>query len=379
MYVNTNYKHLKLAIDSINLFLRQSNSQQLSPVEAAIVSGSLTGLTYKKMQQQEQELKFYTIEYLSRNLAYALWKRLTIVGRNYGLLSPTSRVTKLKIWNFIEQINQLPELEATNLPSIPPTALEREILRDRYEIEEYLFERDSGERHFLARDRYLDRKPCLVIQRSHQTARTRQQFEREGEVLAQIGKHSQIPELLAYFVQDNSLYLVYEHLSGKALSELLIEPWQEEAVVLLLNNLLTVLAFIQHKNVIHRNLNPDNLIFANNNWVLIDFATVKEIKQDTSSISQTTFAQGMKGYMPAEQLMGMTTFASDIYAIGMIAIHALTGVHPRKLRIDSQTGMTIWRDRVCVSEGLGKVLDRAICYHFCDRYQSAQKMLENLK
>ena len=379
MYFNNNYADVEQAIKSIDKFLNHNNNQQLDEIERAIIRGSLARLTYKEMQQQEQQLKFYTIEYISRNLAYALWKRLTTTARNSGLFLPDYQVNKLKLWNFVEQINQQLAIEEINPINIPATALEGEKLRDRYVIEEYLFERDSGERHFRARDLQLDNRPCLVIQRSHQTSRIKQQFEREGKVLSQIGKHYQIPELLAYFVRDSSLYLIYEQLSGRVLTELLGEPWQEATVISLLRNLLTALVFIQQKSLIHRNLNPDNIVLSDNNWVLTDFATVKESNQNSNSISPTTFAQGMKGYMPAEQLMGMATFASDIYAVGMIAVHTLTGIHPRQLKIDPKTGSTIWRNKSQVTSQLGEIIDRAICYHFCDRYQSAQEMLENLK
>jgi eukaryotic-like serine/threonine-protein kinase len=146
----------------------------------------------------------------------------------------------------------------------------------------------------------------------------------------------------------------------------------------LLHNLLTALEFIQQKNVIHRNLNPDNIIRSGNQLVLIDFATVKEINQGCNSISQSTFAQGMAGYIPPEQHMGITTFASDIYAVGKIAVHALTGIHPRQLKINPQTANTVWRNQAQVSDRFADIIDRAISHHFPQRYQSATEMLESL-
>ena len=83
----------------------------------------------------------------------------------------------------------------------------------------------------------------------------------------------------------------------------------------MLGDLLKVLEFIQQSNVIHRNLNPDNIIKADNGFTLIDFATVKEIRhRDRTIVSQSTYAQGMKGYMPPEQ---MTDFYYFLPAISM--------------------------------------------------------------
>ena len=239
---------------------------------------------------------------------------------------------------------------------------------------------DGGERQYVALDRYLANKPCLVIQRSHQTPRVKQQFEREGKNLSAIGNHPQIPSLLAYFTEQQHLYLVYEYTSGVGLTELLTgQPWQVERVKSLLEGLLSALEFIQQHSLTHRNINPDNIIRVNNKWVLTDFATVKEIADDRS-ISRSTLTRATKGYLAPEQHMGMTTFASDIYSIGMVAVHALTGIHPRKLRkYDPQTGNKIWREGVAVDPYLGDVIDRAISYNFSDRYQSATEMLESLK
>ena len=229
--------------------------------------------------------------------------------------------------------------------------------------------------------RHLANKPCLLIQRSHQTLRVRQQFEREGKSLSAIGNHPQIPSLLAYFAQKQHLYLVYEYTSGIGLTDLFTgEPWQEKRVKSLLWGLLNVLTFIQQHNLTHRNINPDNIIQAGDKWILTDFATVKEIDRSRGAISHSTLARGTKGYFAPEQHTGITTFASDIYSVGMVAVHALTGIHPRKLRkYDTQTGNKIWRDLTLVDNHFGNIINRAISYNFGDRYQSATEMLESLK
>ena len=144
--------------------------------------------------------------------------------------------------------------------------------------------------------------------------------------------------------------------------------------------MLNVLEFIQLHNLTHRNINPDNIVRVGDKWILTDFATVKEIDPRMRSITHSTLERGTKGYLAPEQHMGMTTFKSDIYSIGMVAVQALTGIHPRKLRkYDPKTGNKIWRDRVSIDHRLGEVIDRAISYNFSDRYQSATQMLENLK
>lgn len=381
MYSSNSHEDVSSGLKIINNFVFKITDEYLNENEQAIIHGSLTDLTYEKMQQEYIVLKYYALRYISRNLAYDLWRKLTAIAQESKSFTPDYRVNKKKVWHFVDQINQLQGEEQSELINIPAPTMEGEILRDRYEIEEHLFDCLEGESQYRAIDIHLNHKPCLVIQRSNQTWKIKKQFEREGDNLSRIGRHSQIPELLAYFSEQQHLYLIYEYISGTALTELLREkPWQESQVKSLLKSLLTALEFIQQHNLTHRNINPDNIIQVNNQWIITDFACIKEINHPQRSITHSTLAQGVKGYMSPEQHTGMATFASDIYAIGMIGVHALTGIHPRKLRkYNPQTGNKIWRDQAQVSNHLGNTIDRAINYHFCARFQSAKEMLAKLK
>lgn len=381
MYSANLREDVRNGLNIINDFVYKVTDEYLNDNEQAIIHGSLEDLTYETMQQEYIILKYYALRYISRNLAYDLWKKLTSVAEKSKLFPQDYRVKKKKIWHFVDQINQLQGNVNSEPINIPSLIIEGERLRDRYEVEEHLFDCDQGESQFRAIDLHLGNKPCLIIQRSNQTPRIRQQFEREGKNLSSIGRHSQLPELKAYFVQEQHLYLIYEYISGTALTELLTgKPWQESRVKSLLINLLTVLEFIQQHNLTHRNINPDNIIQVDDSWILTDFACLKEIHHLHKSITQSTISQGMKGYMAPEQHTGMATFASDIYAVGMIAVHALTGIHPCNLRqYNPQTGNKIWRNQAQVSNALGNIIDRGINYHFCDRYQSAKEMLVDLK
>ena len=381
MYSSTDCDDITTGLKIIHDFYARTTDEYLNDNELDILRGSLENLTYADMQQKYVNLKFYALKYVSRNLAYDLWGKLTVAAQNSTWFDDDYRLSKKKVWHFVDRLNQL-QGESNSQPlDLPAATLEGEVLRDRYEIESHLFDLEAGERQYVALDRHLANKPCLVIQRSNQTARVRQQFEREGKNLSAIGNHPQIPSLLAYFTEQQHLYLVYEYTSGIGLTELLTgEPWQPQQVKSLLQSLLNALEFIQQYGLTHRNINPDNIIQVGDKWVLTDFATVKEIASDRASITNSTLTRGTKGYLAPEQHTGMATFASDIYSIGMVAVHALTGIHPRKHRkYDPQTGNKIWRDGVPVDRHLASVVDRAINYHFSDRYQSASQMLESLK
>ena len=95
--------------------------------------------------------------------------------------------------------------------------------------------------------------------------------------------------------------------------------------------------------------------------MLIDFGAVKEIiniSPTNSRNSQTTQALGTEGYMSPEQRAKRPTFASDIYALGMTAIHLLTGKHPEEFQTEPKTGNLIWHHETQVSQELAEILDK---------------------
>ena len=81
--------------------------------------------------------------------------------------------------------------------------------------------------------------------------------------------------------------------------------------------------------------------------VLIDFGAVKEVSSQGNHAkkgeTELTIAIGTKGYMPNEQLAGNPQFSSDVYAVGIVGIQALTGVHPKNLSINPRTSEIEWR------------------------------------
>ncbi len=234
-------------------------------------------------------------------------------------------------------------------------------------------------------------KPASVNSRFLQNAR--RLFQSEAETLEKLGNHDQIPRLLAYFEENQEFYLVQEFIQGHTLSAELQagKPWSESKVYQFLQESLNLLIFVHGHRVIHRDIKPDNLIRRQRDGklVLVDFGSVKQAwTQVVTAQGQTsatfansppaTIAIGTPGYMPTEQGRGKPRPNSDIYALGMIAIQALTGVSPTQLIEDSDNGEIQWQHQAQVSQGLAAVLTKMVRYHFKNRYQSAAETLQAL-
>ena len=154
----------------------------------------------------------------------------------------------------------------------------------------------------------------------------------------------------------------------------------ETYVIKLLEDLLNILDFVHQNNVIHRDIKPSNIIRRGDGKLfLIDFGAVKQVKQKILQTGKTTvtISIGTTGYMPSEQALGKPKYSSDIYALGMLAIQALTGILPQELPKDDNEEI-IWQNFTKVSDNLATILNKMVRYHFLARYSNAGEVLQAL-
>jgi serine/threonine-protein kinase len=179
---------------------------------------------------------------------------------------------------------------------------------------------------------------------------------------------------------------VQEFIEGHTLKAELFpnQPWTEDQVIQLLQQVLGILQFIHSHNVIHRDIKPDNIIRRQQDGklVLIDFGAVKQVQTQLLTLlggTGATIIIGTPGYMSTEQGQGRPRPNSDIYSLGIIGIQSLTGLHPINFEEDPDTGEISWQHQANVSSELASVLSKMVLHHFKQRYQSATEVLQVLK
>ena len=262
----------------------------------------------------------------------------------------------------------------------------------RYQITNYLGGGGFGET-YVANDTQLPGSPqCVVKKLKPQSTDittleiARRLFDTEAQVLYKLGNHDRIPQLLAYFEENAEFYLVQELIIGNDLSQELKSGviFTQNQVMSLLQEILEILDFVHQQKVIHRDVNPRNILRReqDNKLILIDFGAVKQITTklvNSPDITKSTVAIGTPGYTPGEQAQGTPKFSSDIYALGIIAIQALTGLSPDQLEKDVETNEIIWQNFATVSPEFAQFLNQMICYDFRQRYASATIALQALQ
>ncbi|BAY24283.1 serine/threonine protein kinase [Calothrix sp. NIES-2100] len=266
------------------------------------------------------------------------------------------------------------------------------LLKDRYHLRQ-LIGRGGFGITFLAVDEHLPSKSKCVIKQFHCQNVNGKGFDKAVELFRQeavrLGElqHSQIPQLLDYFEQENQLYLVEELITGQTLAEEFQESgiFSEAQIWELLKQLLPVLQFIHVRQVIHRDIKPANIMRRSSvegtgkDVVLIDFGVAKQVT--ATALLETGTSVGSPGYMAPEQMRGKALPASDLYSLGVSCIYLLTGTSPFDL-FDVTSDRWVWRDYILnkdkVSDRLALILDKLLQNSLPQRYKSAAEALQAL-
>ncbi|MFM9265081.1 serine/threonine-protein kinase [Tychonema sp. BBK16] len=272
------------------------------------------------------------------------------------------------------------------------------LLRERYRALKPLGRGGFG-RTFLAVDEDKPSKPRCAIkqffplsQGTSSAEKAAELFNREAVRLDELGKHPQIPELLAHFQQESYQYLVQEFIEGQNLQQELARtgPYNENQIRSLLNDLLPVLEFVHSRSVIHRDIKPPNIIrrrlsessiiytypTLTGELVLVDFGAAKVVEP---SIDIGTVI-GSPEFVAPEQIRGQAVYASDLYSLGVTCIYLLTQVSPFDL-FDINQDTWVWRDflKVQFDPKLGRILDKMIEASLSRRYKSVTEVLQDLQ
>ncbi|MEH1967410.1 serine/threonine-protein kinase [Nostoc sp.] len=223
--------------------------------------------------------------------------------------------------------------------------------------------------------------PC-VVQELPLESEISKTFDQKAQKLEDLGRHPQIPTLLAYFQQNGHLYLVQEFIAGTNLAQVIEEEgaFNETQIWQLLEDLLPVFQFISDRNIIHRDIKPQNIIRRSpmtkkGDFVIVDFTTAKIITEIDRLTSETSI--GSPEYSAPEQARGKAVFASDLYSLGVTCIYLLTQIPPFDL-FDIANDCWVWRDYLTsgINNPLAQILDKLLQNSVNRRFQSADEVMK---
>ena len=266
------------------------------------------------------------------------------------------------------------------------------LLGDRYQILRYIGKGGFGKTFLAADISSPEQSLCVIKQllaKRRQSTMGRELFNREANILREIGHHPQIPRLIDYFTVQEQFYLVQEYIYGQTLKQEVIRAGalDEKQTKQALKEILLILQEVHRKNIIHRDIKPSNIIRRQRDrkLILIDFGLV-EAFTDQIAIDNTNnqernlseYSVGSHGFTAPEQYALRPTFASDIYSLGVTCMYLMQVKTPEKIGIDLNTGEIMWFKDLKISEYFSNILLKMLDVSVENRFQNVAEILDIL-
>ena len=212
----------------------------------------------------------------------------------------------------------------------------------------YAIERELGgggmARVFLAEDLAFGRRVVIKVLSHERGELSLERFKREITLAARL-QHANIVPVLTAGEADGTPYYTMPYVDGHSLRAMLTErgALAVSSAVPLLRDVARALAYAHARDVVHRDIKPDNVLVAGGAAVVTDFGIAKALsdartgaggavgaRDDVQTLTYVGVVIGTPAYMAPEQAAGDPGLSSpaDIYAFGCTAYEMLTGAPP---------------------------------------------------
>ncbi|MBL8142946.1 MAG: protein kinase [Acidobacteria bacterium] len=264
-----------------------------------------------------------------------------------------------------------------HVPSPPPAHVAPGRRLGHYDIVSPLGKGGMGE-VYRARDTRLEREVAVKVLRRRfaedETARAR--FEREAKAIAALS-HPNILAIFDFGIDNGVPYSVTELLDGETLrARLDVAPLPWKAAVDVAAAIADGLAAAHAKQIVHRDVKPDNIFLTRDERVkILDFGLARSAEPAPTTTESPTMIEtsvgtlvGTVGYMAPEQVRGLSLTPSvDLFGLGCVLFEMVTGRRAFERETPADTMSAILNDAAPTPSASGiqvpPALDRLI--RFC--------------
>jgi len=239
---------------------------------------------------------------------------------------------------------------------------------------------------YRARHEHLDRTVALKVLAPAMSGDQafRDRFLRESRLAASLD-HPAVVTIFGAGDEGGVLYLAMRFIDGRDLAEVLrAGPLEPERAVAVVEQVASALDAAHEAGLVHRDVKPANILTAGERCWLTDFGLAKRSAGQTA-LTGVGQMVGTVDYLAPEQIEGSAVDGRvDVYALGCVLFHALTGATPYPRDSDVQTVFAHVQQppplASAVREGLpqdfDRVIVRALAKSPADRFQTCGELAE---
>ncbi len=208
-----------------------------------------------------------------------------------------------------------------------------------------------------------------------------EKFRNEADILSALSTDTDVIKVFGTFLQNGTVYYVMEYVHGMTIREYTEKYGKinEGQFIYAAGNISSVFGHIHSRNVIHRDISPNNVMVDISGQVrLVDFGNARQFIFD----GENSMTVELKpGYAPLEQYQhyGNQGPWTDIYSLGMVLYYALTLAVPDDpmTRLDDDRE---FQGRLSGIDGrIVPILNRMTAVKVSDRYSCSEELTADIK
>src|SRR6266566_1944871 len=145
--------------------------------------------------------------------------------------------------------------------------------------------------------------------------------------------HEHIQPLLEFGAGEDLLFCVTESTEAETLEQVLQQTERQEKfiqmpeLVRMITQLCAALQYAHEQHIVHGNIQPSSILVQSNQQILLtDFSMKRSCQEGEPLVAQ--IEEGNQAYVAPEQVVGLLSPASDIYAVGVLLYRLLAGHLP---------------------------------------------------
>lgn len=215
-------------------------------------------------------------------------------------------------------------------------------------------------------------------------------FEAEAQLIARL-EHLHIVPLYDYWREPDNAYLVMRWLRGGNLYHALSThgAWDIPSTARLLDQIASALDAAHRHGIVHQDITPANILLdEERNAYLADFGIAKDVLDQERDRLLENRLFGSPAYIAPERIMrAPATPQTDIYSLGIVLFHVLTGevpfeapTHTSVLRKHLDTPIPLLQtQRADLPDELNLIILQATAKDPEARYRTAQEMAADFR